>query len=138
MAYEEPSNKIPSDIVKAELKLREAVEELWIDTPFVRSFLIKAAKEYLKVFGKRGKIINISAPHFIFELEAPGWGRRRVRVPVVDFFTGSSQVAQRDYAIAQEVEDVKATQYNSSWGNKKDPVSKIRTRISRKIRHKNK
>ena len=39
----------------------------------------------------------------MFVLSAPGWGRRRVRVPVTDFFVGSSQVAQRDYAISKEL-----------------------------------
>jgi len=100
--YKEPS-EYPLHFVEAETKLREAVLTLEIDTPLVRDFLIKTAKEYLSYFGKKGKIVSIHPANFIFVVSAPGWGIRPVRVPVSDFFVGSSQVAQRDYAVSKEL-----------------------------------
>jgi hypothetical protein len=102
LIHEEPSNVIMSDVARSEVKLREAVAELNIDTPLVRAFLEKTAKEYLKVFGYKGKIVRIDAPHFFFQVRSVGgtWNKK-VRVPATDFFIGKSSVAQRDYKLRQ-------------------------------------
>lgn len=100
MSYREHIN-----YVQSELKLREAVEELGIDTPAVRSFLEKTANDYMRAFGKKGRIVRIYAPKFVVEIKMEKEASKYLRVPVVDFFKGESDVAQRDYAIKDAIDN---------------------------------
>lgn len=92
-------DKIMNQVAVAEQKLIEGVRELKLDTPLIRAFLIKTAKEYMRVFKKKGKVVALYPSEFIFEVHAKDWGKK-VRVPVADFFAGKSNVAQRDLQIS--------------------------------------
>lgn len=89
------SDKIMCQTAASEQKLIEGVRELRLDTPLIRAFLTKTAKQYMRVFNKKGKVVALYPSEFIFEVHAKDWGKK-VRVPVADFFTGESNVAQRD------------------------------------------
>jgi hypothetical protein len=93
--------KIMSPVAEAEHKLIEGVRELKLDTPLIRSFLEKTAKEYMRVFKKKGKVVALYPSEFIFEVHAKDW-RKKVRVPIADFFAGKSNVAQRDLQLNYE------------------------------------
>ena len=93
--------KIMSPVAEAEQKLIEGVRELKLDTPLIRSFLEKTAKEYMRVFKKKGRIVRLWPSEFIFEVHAKDW-LKKVRVPIADFFAGKSNVAQRDLQLNYE------------------------------------
>jgi hypothetical protein len=88
-------DKIMSPVAEAEQKLIEGVRELKLDTPLIRAFLEKTAKEYLRVFKKKGRVVAVYPSEFIFVVHDRDWGKK-VRVPIADFFAGKSNVAQRD------------------------------------------
>jgi len=68
--------KIMSPVAEAEHKLIEGVRELKLDTPLIRSFLEKTAKEYMRVFKKKGRIVRLWPSEFIFEVHAKDWRKK--------------------------------------------------------------
>ena len=130
--YKEPSGITLASIVESELKLREAVKELNIDTPLVRDFLQRTANEFIKFFKIKGKIKNIFPADFCFEISAENYyGPHRIRVPIIDFFKGNSQIAQQQYSQQQ----ILASSIEESRGKKEArPVPKSRHTDTREAR----
>lgn len=93
------------EMANAEHRLQEAVKDLKIDTPFVRAFLERTAKQYIKTFCyKDVKKVRVHPSDFCFEIQKGSGGVIRVRVPISDFFKGKSDVDQRDYALSKFVQ----------------------------------
>lgn len=103
----------PTTIAESEIKLREAVLELKLDTPLIRDFLTRTAKEYMRAFGLKGRITKLYVSNFIFVIQGRNWGPRRVRVPVTDFFKGKSDVAQRDLLLSKLIKKQSTVNQNN-------------------------
>jgi len=81
-------------ILQNEQEMRDSVKKLKIVDTYLRNFLEKSAKEYIKSIGKKGEILEIYPLDFIARIKISKIGIRHIRVPVADFFEGKSKVSQ--------------------------------------------